>query len=78
MYLLQKILLREDGKSWTNSIIFVLNAESRPVGRMMVQNHVDFTFRLLQCLVETTDLQQVQAARFRRRTDFLNLAYLLL
>jgi hypothetical protein len=25
------------------------------------QNHVDFTFRLLQCLVEPTDLQQVQA-----------------
>jgi hypothetical protein len=28
MYLLQKILLQEEGKSWTNSIIFVLNAES--------------------------------------------------
>jgi hypothetical protein len=37
------------------------------------QNHVDFTFRLLQCLVEPTDLQQVQATRCRRRTDFLDI-----
>jgi hypothetical protein len=35
------------------------------------QNHVDFTFRLLQCLVETTDLQQVQAARFRDELNYL-------
>jgi hypothetical protein len=33
------------------------------------QNHVDFTFRLLQCLVEPTDLQQVQATQCRRRTE---------
>jgi hypothetical protein len=32
------------------------------------QNHVDFTFRLLQCLVEPTDLQQVQATLYPKYT----------